>query len=215
MTAPTALPRVSVVDALADALRAQILDGVPPAGAPLREVELSQTYGVSRHTLRAALRRLAAEGIVVVEPHRGARVASLAPDEVRGLWELRTALEVEAARLALGADGGRLPVATHRAAERLAAACRRPRPSWRTVSDLHTGLHTAIVDASGSDRIRAAYAPLATELRLFVLQLRPAWSAERMAAHHERLVAELERDGADVLRLHLQEGFESVTRRDG
>ena len=63
--------------------------------------------------------------------------------------------------------------------------------------------------------VRSAHAPLSTELRLFVLQLRPAWSAERMAAHHERLVADLERDGADVLRLHLQEGFESVTRRDG
>ena len=71
------------------------------------------------------------------------------------------------------------------------------------------------MDASGGDRIRSAYTPLAAELRLFVLQLRPAWSAERMAAHHERLVAELEREGADVLRRHLPEGFESVTRRDG
>lgn len=215
MSETPALRRVSVVDALADALRTQILEGSPAAGEPLREVELSEAYGVSRHTLRAALRRLAAEGIVVLEPHRGARVASIGPEEMRGLWELRTALEVEAVRLALEARDGRLPPEVHRAAARLVAACRRPRPSWRAVSDLHTALHTALVDASGSDRIRAAYAVLATELRLFVLQLRPAWSAERMASHHEHLPAEIERDGADALRQHLRDGFESVSAATG
>jgi hypothetical protein len=71
------------------------------------------------------------------------------------------------------------------------------------------------VNASRQRLVRSAHAPLSTELRLFVLQLRPAWSAERMAAHHERLVAALEREGADVLRRHLQKGFESVIRRDG
>lgn len=83
------------------------------------------------------------------------------------------------------------------------------------MSDLHTALHTALVDASGSDRIRAAYAVLATELRLFVLQLRPAWSAERMASHHADLLEEIERDGADALRRHLRDGFESVSAATG
>ena len=142
-------------------------------------------------------------------------MASIGPEEMRGLWELRTALEVEAVRLALEAHDGRLPPEVHRAAARLVAACRRPRPSWRAVSDLHTALHTALVDASGSDRIRAAYAVLATELRLFVLQLRPAWSAERMASHHADLLEEIEPDGADALRRHLRDGFESVSAATG
>ena len=189
----TALRRVSVVDALADALRAQILDGALEAGEPLREVELAERYEVSRHTLRAALRGLAAEGIVVLEPHRGARVAQLGRGELVGLWELRTALEVEAARLALERNGGRLPAEVHRAVERLSAACARSRPTWQAISDLHAALHGSIVDASGSDRLRAAYATLAGELRLYVLQLRPTWSLERMASHHEALVAGLER----------------------
>lgn len=206
----TAIQRVSLVDALASALRAQILDGVLDAGAPLREVELAERYEVSRHTLRAALRQLAAEGIVVLEPHRGARVARLGQHELVGLWELRTALEVEAARLALERHGGRLPAEVHRAAERLSAACGRPRPTWKSISDLHAGLHGAIVDASESARLRAAYAGLAGELQLYVLQLRPTWSLERMASHHEALVAGLEREGAEALRRHLREGFQSI-----
>ena len=98
----------------------------------------------------------------------------------------------------------------HRAAERLSAACARSRPTWQAISDLHASLHGSIVDASGSDRLRAAYATLAGELRLYVLQLRPTWSLERMAFHHEALVAGLEREGAEALRRHLREGFESV-----
>ena len=39
----------------------------------LRERELCETYGVARHSLRAALRTLATEGLVTIEPHRGAQ----------------------------------------------------------------------------------------------------------------------------------------------
>jgi DNA-binding GntR family transcriptional regulator len=198
-----------VAQLLAEEIRGRILDGELPAGAPLREVELAERYDVSRHTLRAALRLLAADGLAVVEPNRGARVAALDRAGVTGLFELRTALEVEAARLALERHGGRLPAEVHRAAERLASACRRDR-SWRVISELHDDVHRSLVDAAGSARISAAYAALAAELRLFVLQIRPAWPLERMAVHHLDLVAALEREGADALRPHLADGLASI-----
>ena len=95
------LQRTSTVDALAAALRREILDGELPPGAWLRERELCEAFGVARHSLRAALRTLAAEGLARIEPHRGARVAQLTPDDVRWLYELRAALELEGAHLAL------------------------------------------------------------------------------------------------------------------
>lgn len=211
MTQP--LRRRSVVDELGDRLRAAILDGSIAAGSPLREVELSESYAVSRHTLRAALRELASEGIVVIEPHRGARVASLDDEQLVGLYEVRTALEVEGARLALERNGGTLPDAVHAALARLVAATEAKRPSWATIARLHAELHTSIVEASGSGRIVAEYERLAAELRLFLLQLKPAWSAERMRAHHEQLVEGLEREGVEVLRRHLQDGAASVMVR--
>ena len=75
MTARLALQRVSTVDAIAAALRTRILDGELAAGERLRELELADAYGVARHSLRAALRALAAEGLVAIEPNRGASVA--------------------------------------------------------------------------------------------------------------------------------------------
>jgi hypothetical protein len=58
-----------------------------------------------------------------------------------------------------------------------------------------------------------SYESLAGELRLFVIQIRPTWTLERMAAHHDRLLADLEREGPDPLREHLAEGLASVTGR--
>ncbi len=43
------------------------------------------------------------------------------------------------------------------------------------------------------------------ELRLFVLQLPPAWTFERMAADHLELVSKLETEGAEALRPHIAE----------
>ena len=204
------LERRTAVDALAAALRTRILDGDLEAGGRLVEQELCAAYDVARHTARAALRALHAEGLVVVEAHRGARVARLDAGGVRGLYELRTALEVEAARLALERHDGRLPAAVHDALGRLTDVCGQRRPAWSDVAQAHDGLHRALVDAGGSARITAAHRALDGETRLFLVQLRPAWTLDRMAEGHRALVERLERDGPDALRAHLGESAEAV-----
>ncbi len=194
------LARSTTVDAIADALRADILEGDPPAGAPLREEHLAAAYGVARHTLRAALRALAAEGLVRIEPHRGARVATLDAADLTGLAELRIALETEAARLALERHGGRLPEAVHRAQDRLATACADP--AFAPIAEAHEALHHELVRASGARRIVAAHRALGGELRLFLTRLRPAWDGD-LAGEHARLLADLEAHGPEVLRRHI------------
>ena len=146
-----------------------------------------------------------------VEPNRGASVAALEPTELHALFELRTALELEAAHLALARSGGVLPPHVHHALAHLTATCRRVRPPWRAVAAAHAGLHGAIVAAAASPRLEAAYATLAGELALFLVQLRPTWSLERMVEHHEQLITELERTGPGALRAHLADGLEAVT----
>jgi DNA-binding GntR family transcriptional regulator len=210
MTGRLALQRVSTVDANAAALRTRILDGELGAGERLRELELAEAYGVARHSLRAALRSLAAEGLVTIAQNRGASVARLTTDDVGALFELRTALELEAARLALERNDGRLPKPVHDAVRLMAAVCAQPDPPWSAVVDAHDQVHGALVAAAQSPRIARAYAALAGEMRLFVIQIKPRWSLERMAAHHERLLADLEREGPEPLRVHLAEGLASI-----
>jgi DNA-binding GntR family transcriptional regulator len=203
------LVRISTVDALASALRGRIFNGDLAPGDRLPERELTDRYRVARHSVRAALRALAAEGLVVIEPNRGASVARLDADGIRSLFELRTALELEAAHLALDRNEG-LPETVHTAVRRLREVCSRPSPPWGEVAQAHDDVHLALVRASGSERIQRAYDSLAGEMRLFVMALRPHWSLERMAAQHEELVEQLESQGPEALRDHLRAGRESV-----
>jgi DNA-binding GntR family transcriptional regulator len=201
---PTAVDRVTAT------LREQILDAQLDAGARLVEGDLVQAHGAARHTVRAALRALADEGLVTIAPHRGARVAGLDADAIVALYELRAALEVEAAHLALAKHGDVLPPSVHEAAEVLARACRRARPGWPTVSRAHADLHTALVRAARSPRIEAVHNRLTAQTRLFLLQVRPHYTFARLAEEHLRLIDDLERDGPEVLRAHLRAAAGSV-----
>ena len=170
---------MTAVETVAQQIRQSILAGERPAGSRLVEAELTTEYGVARHSLRAALRVLAGEGIVVIETNRGARVARLTAEAVVALYELRTALAVLERACADGA--------------------------WGAINDAHNALHRAIVAAADSPRIAAAHAALDGELKLFMNQLEPLWSRKRMAADHIALMRGLERDGPAVLRAHLGE----------
>jgi DNA-binding GntR family transcriptional regulator len=201
------MPRVSsqpAADRVAAQIRERILDGQLGAGERLVEAELAASHGGARHTVRAALKQLNNEGLVEIVPNRGARVAGMDADAIVALYELRTALETEAAHLALTKNGDKLPPSVHEAAEVLTRACSRARPSWPTVSRVHADLHTAIVRAARSPRIEAVHDQLTAQTRLFLLLVRPHYTFERLAQEHAQLLADLERHGPDVLRQHLR-----------
>ena len=209
------LNRISTVDALVGSLRERILEGDLAPGERLIEKDLTEAYGVARHSLRAALRALAAEGLARIEPHRGASVATLTVDEVVGLFELRAALEVEAARLALERGGGKLPPGCRAAVAHLSSVCARKGAPWVEVAAAHSAVHSAIVAAARSERIARAHAALDGEMQLFLVQLRPHWSLARMARDHRRLLADLEGSGPEALHAHLRESMEEVTAAIG
>jgi DNA-binding GntR family transcriptional regulator len=78
----------------------EIQSGALAPGTVLGEVEQAARLGVSRTPLRAALGRLAADGLVVQQSPRVTVVTDVDADDIRELFELRRALEETAARLA-------------------------------------------------------------------------------------------------------------------
>jgi DNA-binding GntR family transcriptional regulator len=80
-------------------LRQAILDRRLPPGQRLIERELVELTGVSRTSVREALRELAAEGLVTAIPNKGTVVTSVGAEEARQLYEVRSALEALAGRL--------------------------------------------------------------------------------------------------------------------
>lgn len=95
-----------------DRAYADLLDGIQsgalPAGFVLGEVEQAARLGISRTPMREALRRLAADGLVVQQSPRVTVVADLDADDIRALFEIRRALEETSARLAAARGDARL-----------------------------------------------------------------------------------------------------------
>lgn len=84
-----------------DMLRRAVLTGLLEAGQLLRQDELATNIGVSRMPVRVALRQLESEGRVRHLPRRGFVVATLTPQEIEEIYEIRALLEGYAMRLAV------------------------------------------------------------------------------------------------------------------
>ena len=92
------IARGTVRDAVRDALRDLIISGGVDAEAPLRQDELAARLNVSRTPLREALHALASEGLVTIDPRRGAMVTKPTVQQLFDLYEIREQLEVFAGR---------------------------------------------------------------------------------------------------------------------
>lgn len=86
---------------LVETLRDEIIRGDLVPGQYLRLEEIAARFDVSTMPVREALRDLEAEGLVTIFPHRGAIVTKLGPDELQDIYDVRTALEEMATRLAV------------------------------------------------------------------------------------------------------------------
>ena len=204
-------PGPRTADVVADAVRTGILSGERAPGTPLREEELSATYGVSRHTARTALARLTAERLATAEPYRGVRVSSLDDDALIALQQLRCALETEAVRIAR--DRGIRPPDVDAALDALAAA--EASGDWPATLAAHARVHLALVDAAGSPRIAEEYRRLDSEMHLVLTHVRPAYAAGALTAEHRAYVTEALRDPEHAVRAHLEHSTRAILEGRG
>jgi DNA-binding GntR family transcriptional regulator len=192
-----------------ESIRAGILSGTHEQGARLREEELADAIGVSRTPVREALRRLTADGLVVLGANRGAQVVSYTDDDLAEIFDLRALLESHAH--ALAAD--LIDAAAIEHLRELAEAMEElgPKRSARSrdrIAELNREFHGTIVRASGSTRLvsllqQVVQVPL-------VHRTFHRYTPEALARsfdHHRELIAALEaRDGAwagAVMRSHV------------
>jgi len=88
-------------EVISETLREAIVAGTLKPGERLMEIQLAEELGVSRTPVREAIRKLELEGFVVMIPRRGTYVADLSIKDVNEVFEIRTALDILAAGLAV------------------------------------------------------------------------------------------------------------------
>jgi DNA-binding GntR family transcriptional regulator len=88
-------------EVISETLREAIVSGTLKPGERLMEIQLAEELGVSRTPVREAIRKLELEGFVVMIPRRGTYVADLSIKDVNEVFEIRTALDILAAGLAV------------------------------------------------------------------------------------------------------------------
>lgn len=215
----TRLPTLGVsrrlADAVADALRDAITDGAVSPGWRLREVALAKHFGVSATPVREALRRLEREGLVVVDPYRGATVTALTAAELADLYEIHELLECRAVRRAAGAGErslagldavlaeaetkltepdqtafNRLDLAFHRALNRLGGNV----PLAEMIEQLHRRIQSVRIRQAGHLPGRPALSHAQHLEILRAVRLGQADRAEALAREHIRSVRDAVED---------------------
>lgn len=199
--------RASTAEHAAEVLRGIIMSGQLPQGQPLREMSLSASLGVSRNTVREAIRVLAREGLVTHNPHKGAIVTRLTRHDVADIFRVRRTLELAGvAALPGAADEDLAPLVEDVDALEIAVA----RPGWAEVIDADRRFHAHLVELLGSRRLSRFYDAIQAELRLCmsIVDRRDEEREPLVAEHRELLELILARDVArctEVMLHHLEE----------
>ncbi len=90
---PETLDRDTTANVVAERLRDEIQDGSLEPGTRLRQNEIARRFGVSTTPVREAFAQLQAEGLVRIDPHRGAVVFRPTAEDLLEFYEIREVLE--------------------------------------------------------------------------------------------------------------------------
>lgn len=182
--------QASLTEQATAALRRAILATRLAPGTTVSEAEAATLTGLGKAPVRAALARLADEGLVQPMARRGWLIAPVTVRDIHEVFGLRALLEPEAARLA----AGRVDEA---ALQRLDAVCRcgydvADPESALAFLEANTAFHVAIADLAGNRRLARTLARLLDEAaRLLVLGLSARDRTGEMRAEHGALIAAL------------------------
>ena len=196
-------------------LKMQILTGAIVPGTRMMEVELAKEIGVSRTPIREAIRKLEKEGLVTIEPRRGAYASQISTEDMVEILEVRQNMEGLAAFF---------------------AASRMKPEQLADLKEVATNYNTAVSDGNMEDMIKydtrfhriivescnnKILVQMIEQLQELVLRFRYIYyddfrRAENMPSEHEIILKAIERGDAEAAReaadIHIDRLKELVIR---
>jgi DNA-binding GntR family transcriptional regulator len=185
------LDRSTLRERALEALRSAIISGRYRPGDHLGEVELASHLGVSRGTVREALRHLQQEGLVTAGNRGMLRVNSISPIEVRELFRVRAALEsLAASEIIHSTERSRAVVALHEALSRLEGT----EGDFEANLEADMNFHLLLCQLSGNSMLVEAWRYLEGRIRVTIMNYESDEKPRMMARdRHLPVVEAIER----------------------
>ena len=194
-------------------LRAAILDGTFAPGEKLAEVELAAEFGVSRGTVREALRTLHNSGLLEGSERSSLHVRRLGARQIVELYDVRAGLEGQAMAAILGAEDA---VAKIDELERLLPEA-RPGMTHAERFELDLGFHEALCRLSGNETLLHMWSSIKDLMRISVLAPDDASSSLMTKGHHQPIIDAMRTGDVDraraVLTSHMETAAEVWSRK--
>ncbi len=190
------------------AIRRSILEGRFDRDGKLTEESLAQQLGISKSPIREALTKLESDGLIRIQPRRGAYLRTFSPDEIRDLYDLREALEVHVVRTA---------TLTAPLLKRLRASGRklielRARNDKTGYIEEDIAFHAALAEATGNRMLTRALENLQSQI-LLVRRKTYDLSSSTAASMHDAIVTALESNDRETAQALMREHISSVAKR--
>jgi DNA-binding GntR family transcriptional regulator len=160
--AGTILEHVSLPEAVGRALRHRILNNELPAETRLVEANLAAEFGVSRGTIRDAMRSLQAEGLIAIVPRRYSVVTRMSIRDAEDVCYARWVLEDASVSQGFGEQRAELASALRSALADMSAAAEADDMDALVACD--TRFHELLVETSGRRRLKDLWSMLNSQM---------------------------------------------------
>ena len=191
-----------------DSIKQYILDGKLDEDARLTEEFLSTALGISKSPIREALNRLETEGLIRIEPRRGAYLHEFSTKDIHDLYDLREALETHAVRTA---ELSRELIAGLKQSVRRMRKLLKENDKPRYI-DEDMRFHASLAMATANDRLSRALENVQNQIWIFRRKTYDL-SSSTAADFHEAIAAALEAGDRTRAERAMREHISTVRRK--
>ena len=194
-------------------LEEEILSGELPRGKSLGEIALAKRLGVSRTPIRVALHRLWEDGLVEIQPNKGATVLGINVNDLIDIYKIRERLEGLASSLAavrISDEGLERLSSLVETAERDIE-----KNDTEHIKDMDTVFHSIIYEASGSRFLSRTLSELHKKIKAYRKRsLGVPGRLEKSAREHREIFEAIKAGNAEeadrLTSLHVQRALENM-----